>query len=134
MPSCEAVEDLMPLFVAGRLEEERQRLLAAHLSACEACQEELGWLFRLRLLLRAAAARHAPSPAELDRVFSSLQAGLTSSDERPTPQGLRERIPFAEHIPPLLWALRILDGASALGGREWTIQVGSLVAVPAKGS
>lgn len=127
MQPCDAIDALLPLFVSARLKGPDQRRLAVHLAACEACQDELGRLFQLRSQLDALAARHAPIPTQLDRVFASLKAA-PGFDVPSTRFDLRERIPFAEHVQPLMWAQRIIEATELLRSREWTITVGSIAA------
>lgn len=133
MQSCDAIEALLPLFVSGRLKDPGQRRLAVHLAGCEACQDQLGRLFRLRSELEELAARHTPSPAQLNRVFASLETAL-GFDTPSTRFDLRERVPFAEHVQPLMWAQRIIDATERLRSRDWTISVCTIAAAPAKGS
>lgn len=134
MESCEAVDAWMPLFVSGRLEGAARQRLAAHLATCEPCREELGRLFRLRSQIEAMAERHAPSPAQLDRVFASLKGDPAFAAAPANRFDLRDRVPLAEHVQPLMWAQRIMDVADQLHKREWAIAVGSIVVAPAKGS
>ena len=82
MEMCESVDPLLPLFVSGTLESAEQQRLAAHLAACEPCREELGRLFRLQSELKETAARLAPSPAQLDRVFARLHEALALDSAR----------------------------------------------------
>jgi len=132
MESCEAVDGLLPLFVSGRLNATEQKRLAAHLAACEPCQEELGHLFRLHSQLNGIA--ESPSSGQLDRVFANLKADPAFAAAPLTRFDLRERVPLAEHVQPLMWAQHIIEIAEQLRTREWAIKVGSFSVVPTDGS
>jgi len=53
MSRCSEIRELIPWYLSGALAKEEEREVAAHLSQCEACRDELVTATRLRLDLRA---------------------------------------------------------------------------------
>jgi len=48
MKDCETIRELLPWYASGTLEGDEARAVTAHLASCDACQEELALVLRLR--------------------------------------------------------------------------------------
>jgi hypothetical protein len=69
-----AVQDLLPWFVMGTLDDEDRSLVDEHMRTCLICQREVQWHERLR------AAHDEPVPAfDAERAFAALRARMNAS-------------------------------------------------------
>jgi anti-sigma factor RsiW len=74
--SCDDVRDLLPEFAAGTLAGEETGWVEDHLSACEACAEEL------RLVSRVLDDKPEAPPGLRDAITARIRAdGLTQADD-----------------------------------------------------
>jgi len=81
-----AMQEQMPLYLSGRLDEAAAAKLQQHLQSCALCQEELEWQRKLR-------SASPPLDAELDmeRALARLAPRL---DEQPAASGKRQALPW----------------------------------------
>jgi len=73
-PMHQNVQDLLPWFVMGSLDDDDRTVVDEHLLACAACRRDMEWHRQVR------AAHAAPASArDVDRAFAALQARLPAS-------------------------------------------------------
>jgi predicted anti-sigma-YlaC factor YlaD len=53
MSRCTEIQELVPWYIGGALSREEERTVAAHLSKCDRCRDDLATTVRLRLDVRA---------------------------------------------------------------------------------
>jgi anti-sigma factor ChrR (cupin superfamily) len=53
MISCEKMQELLPLYVGGGLDDAVRREVAAHLAVCAECRKETALLYKLKLAQKA---------------------------------------------------------------------------------
>ena len=69
MNRCTEMQELIPWYIEGALSREEERAVAAHLSECARCRDDLVTTMRLRLDVRAIVDEAPPVPDRLrDRV------------------------------------------------------------------
>ena len=69
MNRCTEIQELVPWYIEGALSSEEGRDVAAHLSECARCRDDLAVTMRLRLEVRAIVDEAPPAPDRLrDRV------------------------------------------------------------------
>ena len=69
MNRCTEIQELNPWYIEGALSREEERAVAAHLSECDRCRDDLVTTMRLRLDVRAIVDEAPPVPDRLrDRV------------------------------------------------------------------
>ncbi len=73
-PMHQNVQDLLPWFVMGSLDDDDRTVVDEHLLACAACRRDTEW----HRQVRAAHATLAPA-RDADRAFAALQARLPAS-------------------------------------------------------
>jgi predicted anti-sigma-YlaC factor YlaD len=67
---CTEIQELIPWYVEGALSREEERDVAAHLSECDRCRDDLVTTMRLRLDVRAIVNEAPGLPGRLrDRVI-----------------------------------------------------------------
>jgi len=70
MSCCTEIQELIPWYVEGALPKEEERAVAAHLSECDRCRDDLVATMRLRLDVRAIVDEGPGLPGRLrDRVI-----------------------------------------------------------------
>lgn len=70
MNRCTQIQELIPWYVEGALSGEEERAVAAHLSECDRCRDDLVTTMRLRLDVRAIVDEAPGLPGRLrDRVI-----------------------------------------------------------------
>jgi len=69
---CEIYREQIELYAEGELDEENQRQLEAHLSACRTCREDLETTRRLFALLKETSAIQPPADLS-DSIFHQIQ-------------------------------------------------------------
>ena len=77
MNACNPVRELIPWYVNGSLSVEEARQVAAHLSCCEGCRDELTQIMRLNAEVRRAFAELEDIRAEVKRDVLEKTAGRT---------------------------------------------------------
>ena len=69
MNRCTEMQGLIPWYIEGALSREEERAVAAHLTECGRCRDDLAATMRLRLDVRAIVDEAPPLPSRLrDRV------------------------------------------------------------------
>jgi predicted anti-sigma-YlaC factor YlaD len=70
---CTEIQELIPWYVEGALSREEERAVAAHLSECDRCRDDLVTTMRLRLDVRAIVDEAPGLPGRLrDRVTQQV--------------------------------------------------------------
>jgi len=75
------VQELLPWFVMGTLDEDDHVMVEAHVRACLICQRELEWQEQLR----AAHDDHVPA-FDVDRALAALRQRIANSAPAPAPR------------------------------------------------
>jgi hypothetical protein len=110
----QALQDLLPWYASGALDEAEAAQVQQHLQACGACRAELGWQ---RKLLET----EGPLPAGLDpeRALARLMPQLDAAPAADAPHRAAAPRNAAQPAPSLLERLRAwLDGA---GWQGWAL-------------
>lgn len=77
MNACDPIRELIPWYVNGSLSVEEARQVAAHLSRCEACRDELAQTVRLNVEIRRAFDELESMKAEVKKEVLEKTAGKT---------------------------------------------------------
>ena len=77
MNACDPIRELIPWYVNGSLSVEEARQVAAHLSRCEACRDELTQIVRLNVEVRRAFDEIEGMKGEIKREVLEKTAGKT---------------------------------------------------------
>src|SRR5579859_1041481 len=91
---CDAIRDLLDLYVDGDLPEEADRKVDRHLLRCPACAYEVRTLEQTRAMLRAAVPPTEASPAFRERTAAYLVHALSDRLK-----------PVQEIVPSRQWIL-----------------------------
>lgn len=107
---CEAAVELLEELLDGELEEERERALSRHLSACPECAGEFALATTLRRELRALPEIDAPA-ALIDQVLEQTQGRAEKAPKTRTWTSLRRGLEGL--LPrPARWAAATLVAAA----------------------
>ena len=77
MNACNPIRELIPWYVNGSLSAEEARQVAAHLSRCESCRDELTQIMRLNIEVRRAFDELEGIRAEVKKEVLEKTAGRT---------------------------------------------------------
>ena len=77
MNACDPIRELIPWYVNGSLSVEEARQVAAHLSRCEACRDELTQIVRLNVEVRRAFDELEGMRVEVKKEVLKQTAGTT---------------------------------------------------------
>ena len=77
MNACDPIRELIPWYVNGSLSVEEARQVAAHLSRCEACRDELTQIVRLNVEVRRAFDELEGMRVEVKKEVLEKTAGKT---------------------------------------------------------
>ena len=77
MNACDPIRELIPWYVNGSLSVEEARQVAAHLSRCEACRDELTQIVRLNVEVRRAFDELEGMRVEVKKKVLEKTAGRT---------------------------------------------------------
>ncbi len=77
MKACDPIRELIPWYVNGSLSVEEARQVAAHLSRCEACRDELTQIVRLNVEVRRAFDELEGMRVEVKKEVLEKTAGKT---------------------------------------------------------
>ena len=77
MNACDPIRELIPWYVNGSLSVEEARQVAAHLSRCETCRDELTQIVRLNVEVRRAFDELKGMKAEVKKEVLEKTTGKT---------------------------------------------------------
>lgn len=101
------VQDLLPAYAVGCLDEDEVLEVTAHLQACPSCREELEAYDQVTDLLPLAVQEVAPRPALRDRVLKEVRSQI-ESDPTQTAPGARRFDAFLRRSMPAWGALGLI--------------------------
>lgn len=116
---CEDINKMLAAYLDEEVTPEERGQVEAHLASCQKCREELRTLAstreRLRLVLRAEAARVEPSPQAWERVKQSIESKSSFWEQLGTYASkplLRAAVPVAVVLIAIgaLWSTGVLPG------------------------
>jgi len=109
-----AMQEQLPLYLAGRLDESSSAKLQQHLQACALCQEELAWQRKLR-----SASPPLVDGLDMERAMAKLAPQLAE------PPAAAAEPPIASAKPALPWWRRA--AANEPRWMRWTLAAQCLV-------
>ena len=77
MNACTPIRELIPWYVSGSLSVDEARQVAAHLSCCESCRDELSQIMRLSIEVRQAFDELEGMKLEVKRSVLKRTTGRT---------------------------------------------------------
>ena len=77
MNACTSIRELIPWYINGSLSVDEARQVAAHLSQCERCRNELTQMMRLNVEVRRAFDEIGGASAEVRKQVLGKTAGKT---------------------------------------------------------
>ena len=98
--NCQQVQDLMPLYVGGDLEERRVRLVVAHVQTCETCSDVAREYRETRQLLQTFVP-----PAFSDDFYADMRQGVWENIEKKSASPAFSSVIGHLFRPRLAWAL-----------------------------
>lgn len=112
MSSETHVEELLPAYVLGSLEQDDIVKVTDHLAVCPSCRQELRDYQDVVGELGFAAPDHTPAPRVKQQLMTRVQPAqddVTSSDESPFMQSLGRRLAaFTRRLAPAWTALSVI--------------------------
>lgn len=121
--NCKQVEKLLPLYVSRDLDAGRERLVAAHVQACNECHSAADEYRETRLLLKEFAL-----PAFGEDVYAEIRQNVWREIEAKSASPSVSEIIAGWFRPRLVWAVAtaLLIAVSVLGiyliGNRWTVR------------